>query len=124
MKPSLMIIHLYLAALLGLALPGGLSSCDIFLEALCYGRGGKMDFEVRSVRFPLPLPLVLMSPKFDFTSMSLGVFSRTVTLFIVSSIVSRASVLLNNAPSQEIYIGIPSPVSTLWRVAEVTLQAD
>lgn len=83
-----------------------------------------MDFEVRLVRFPLPLPLVLMSPKFDFISMNLGVFSRTVTLFIVSTVVSRASVLLNNAPSQEIYIGIPSPMSTLWRVAEVTLQAD
>ena len=57
--------------------------------------GEKMDFEARVVRFPLPLPLEHMSPKFYFTSVNLGVFSRTMNLlFIVSTILSRASVLL------------------------------
>lgn len=106
-----MIIHLYLAACLGLTLADGLSSCDIFLEAMCYGRGGKMDFEVRLARFPLPLPLVHMSPKFYFTSVNLGVFSGTMNLlFIVLlllAVLQLSCSVLNNAPSQGIYIRIP-----------------
>ena len=102
---------LYLAACLGLTLADGLSSCDIFLEAMCYGRGGKMDFEVRLARFPLPLPLVHMSPKFYFTSVNLGVFSGTMNLlFIVLlllAVLQLSCSVLNNAPSQGIYIRIP-----------------
>ena len=77
-------------------MPDGFSSCDIFLEAVCYGRRwGGMDFEARVVRFPLPLPLEHMSPKFYFASVNLGVFSRTMNLlFIVSFIVRCASVFL------------------------------
>lgn len=79
-----------------------------FSWRLCAMVEGKMDLEVR---LPLPLPLVHVSPKVYFTSVNLGVFSRTVNLlFIVLlllAVLQLSCSLLNNAPSQGIYIRIP-----------------